>query len=596
MQPAPIRLQQAIWTAFRAARPVHVHPLITRQFSSQLQTTPAGVACRQRLLPQFQQPFQLARTRFYSDDKKSEVDRKIEDAKQRIDDTIDSRAEAIHLGPPEQDTLKQKRDETIIHTVPESSSIVYNPDAPGETAARGTVESVSTEAAKKESSASSTTSDQDGSSGSSAASSSSAPKNDPLPSQLAERYSHLRERFSYFMDNFQTHVFTASKRLNDLTGYSSIEQLKKDIEAQEHAVRAARQKVKDTRDAYQQAIATRSDTQREVNDLLHRKHAWSPTDLERFTNLYRSDHANEQAEQKAQEELGRSEAAYEEASTKLSKSILARYHEEQVWSDKIRQMSTWGTWGLMGLNVLLFVVFQILVEPWRRRRLVKGFEEKVQEAIREQTAENEIRTIFHIERAKGEDTAIAAGKAVAAVGSESTENAAAPAEATDTSGAEVMTANAVEAPSIEEMAQRTRIEEAAEAVTTADVVSEAQTQLETTPADTDIPGSPSVPIVETAAIEETEQPSPQTETQPPLKDLPPLATAEYKDLPFLLGSYTRRYFDLARSQVVSLFDERREVVLSQRDLTNKVLEGAFVGAVSVVCFFYAVGVSSVRGR
>lgn len=44
-------------------------------------------------------------------------------------------------------------------------------------------------------------------------------------------------------------------------------------------------------------------------------------------------------------------------------------------------MSTWGTWGLMGVNVLLFLVFQIGVEPWRRKRLVKGFEEKVMEAM-----------------------------------------------------------------------------------------------------------------------------------------------------------------------------------------------------------------------
>ena len=71
----------------------------------------------------------------------------------------------------------------------------------------------------------------------------------------------------------------------------------------------------------------------------------------------------------------------EEAATQLSKSILSRYHEEQVWSDKIRCMSTWGTWGLMGVNVLLFLIFQIGVEPWRRRRLVKGFEEKVIEAL-----------------------------------------------------------------------------------------------------------------------------------------------------------------------------------------------------------------------
>ena len=72
----------------------------------------------------------------------------------------------------------------------------------------------------------------------------------------------------------------------------------------------------------------------------------------------------------------------------MSKSILSRYHEEQVWSDKIRRMSTWGTWGLMGMNVLLFLIFQILVEPWRRKRLVQGFEDKVVEALEKEKALN----------------------------------------------------------------------------------------------------------------------------------------------------------------------------------------------------------------
>ena len=118
-----------------------------------------------------------------------------------------------------------------------------------------------------------------------------------------------------------------------------------------------------------------------MNELLQRKHAWTPNDLERFTELYRSDHANEQAEAAAQENLLTVERQAEEAAARLSASILARYHEEQIWSDKIRRMSTWGTWGLMGVNVLLFLVFQIGVEPWRRQRLVKGFEDKVMEAL-----------------------------------------------------------------------------------------------------------------------------------------------------------------------------------------------------------------------
>jgi sensitive to high expression protein 9 len=86
--------------------------------------------------------------------------------------------------------------------------------------------------------------------------------------------------------------------------------------------------------------------------------------------------------QDAQQKLSEAERQVEQASGKLSTSILSRYHEEQIWSDKIRRMSTWGTWGLMGVNVIIFLVFQFGFEPWRRRRLVRGFEEKVHEALK----------------------------------------------------------------------------------------------------------------------------------------------------------------------------------------------------------------------
>ncbi|MCJ1349406.1 sensitivity to high expression protein she9 [Peltigera leucophlebia] len=188
------------------------------------------------------------------------------------------------------------------------------------------------------------------------------------------------------MDNVQSNIFFAGQRLNDLTGYSGIEALKRDIEEQERGLQTTRTSLQQAREAYSAAISQRSTSQREVNELLQRKHAWAPSDLERFTALYRSDHANEQAESMAKEQLESIERKAEEAASRLSASILARYHEEQIWSDKIRRMSTWGTWGLMGVNVLLFLVFQILVEPWRRKRLVTGFEDKVMEALAEREA------------------------------------------------------------------------------------------------------------------------------------------------------------------------------------------------------------------
>ncbi|MCJ1472448.1 sensitivity to high expression protein she9 [Lambiella insularis] len=207
-----------------------------------------------------------------------------------------------------------------------------------------------------------------------------------LPSQEEGRRSHVAKRFSHLMDNVQSNIFIAGQRLNDLTGYSGIEALKKEIEEQEELVRTTRDSVQKAKADYTTAIATRSASQREVNELLQRKNSWSPQDLERFTSLYRSDHANEVAETSAQEAVTLAEGKAEEASSRLSATILARYHEEQIWSDKIRRMSTWGTWGLMGVNVLLFMVFQVAVEPWRRKRLVKGFEEKVMEALEREGA------------------------------------------------------------------------------------------------------------------------------------------------------------------------------------------------------------------
>ena len=53
-----------------------------------------------------------------------------------------------------------------------------------------------------------------------------------LPSQEEGRRSHISKRFTHVMDHLQSNIFIAGQRLNDLTGYSGIEALKKDIEDQ----------------------------------------------------------------------------------------------------------------------------------------------------------------------------------------------------------------------------------------------------------------------------------------------------------------------------------------------------------------------------
>ncbi|KAF3062170.1 Sensitive to high expression protein 9 like protein, mitochondrial [Daldinia childiae] len=240
--------------------------------------------------------------------------------------------------------------------------------------------------------------------------------NPELPSAQNSRRSALNRSLSTFMDRAQTTLFAASQRINDLTGYSGIETLKTQISGLESELAAAQARLHAARSAYKSSVSSRSATQREVTTLLARQKMWSPTDFERFTALYRQDYELDAAVAARAAELEEAEREAERLGRELSAGILSRYHEEQIWSDKIRRMSTWGTWGLMGVNVLMFLVFQFGAEPWRRRRLVKGFEEKVREALEEERrlerafrgAEKERRKIEKEAAAAAVETAIAA--------------------------------------------------------------------------------------------------------------------------------------------------------------------------------------------
>ncbi|KAF3767079.1 hypothetical protein M406DRAFT_218926, partial [Cryphonectria parasitica EP155] len=211
-----------------------------------------------------------------------------------------------------------------------------------------------------------------------------------LPSQADSRRSPLSHSFSAFMDNLQSRAFVASQTLNDLTGYSAIESIKAANARLEADLATAQETLRGARAHYKAVNARRAATQREVTALLARKDTWSPLDLERFTTLYRQDHELEAAVGEAGTALTEAEAEEARLSQSLNSGILRRYHEEQIWSDRIRRQSTWGTWGLMGVNVLLFLVLQFVAEPWKRSRLMKGIaaEEKAAlEAVRRELEE-----------------------------------------------------------------------------------------------------------------------------------------------------------------------------------------------------------------
>lgn len=138
--------------------------------------------------------------------------------------------------------------------------------------------------------------------------------------------------------------------------------------------------------AYESAIDTRSSTQREINELLQRKHLWSGEDVTRFTELYRLEHEHSQREIHAKETYQQAEKQMDREYMGLAQSIMERYHEEQLWSDKIRSVSTYGTWALMVLNLVLFIMMQSIFEPYKRKRLTDRFEELLIAKVDEEEA------------------------------------------------------------------------------------------------------------------------------------------------------------------------------------------------------------------
>ncbi|ORX81104.1 hypothetical protein K493DRAFT_320750 [Basidiobolus meristosporus CBS 931.73] len=174
------------------------------------------------------------------------------------------------------------------------------------------------------------------------------------------------------------------KIINEVTGYSAVEELKNTVIHAEKNLLKAKEQLEEVKLAYEKSIEERATCQRDINNLLQRKHTWVDEDVVKFTNLYRSEHINEQAEEAAKARFKEYEKNVDHRHNELVDAIRMRYHEEQIWSDKIRGASTYGTWALMGIHVCLFILVQTIFEPKKRRRLQEHFDKKLAESSEEE--------------------------------------------------------------------------------------------------------------------------------------------------------------------------------------------------------------------
>ncbi|CCE65106.1 hypothetical protein TPHA_0J02850 [Tetrapisispora phaffii CBS 4417] len=207
-----------------------------------------------------------------------------------------------------------------------------------------------------------------------------------LPSEREVHRRRWARKLEYYLDSLQETIFSASKAFNDVTGYSSVQKLRNSIDFLQNQLQETKIQLKQVKKEYADAIDRRNNSQRELNELLQRKSSWSTDDLENFTRIYKDDSQNTKQEQELKQSVLEWEAKNEKVSEDLYTAILTRYHEEQIWSDKIRRTSSYSSFFLMGMNLFLFLVLQLFLEPWKRRRLTNSFEDKVKLALNEQSA------------------------------------------------------------------------------------------------------------------------------------------------------------------------------------------------------------------
>lgn len=161
--------------------------------------------------------------------------------------------------------------------------------------------------------------------------------------------------------------------INQVTGYETCERLRRGVQEADCDFQRLKDELHQARHTFAVAIQSRSQCQKDLNSLLQRKQSWSDEDLHRFTELYRKEMRLEQGEAEAKASHQQLETAVDRAHHRLMDTLRERYQEEQLWSDKIRRVSTYGTISLMALNVVLFLLIQLVLEPRKRQRLLDRF-------------------------------------------------------------------------------------------------------------------------------------------------------------------------------------------------------------------------------
>lgn len=193
-----------------------------------------------------------------------------------------------------------------------------------------------------------------------------------------------QEKLISKMYRLRQSVESASKYLNKISGWDHIEAFKKSVHDAERAYSSAKALLRSQQAEYSCAMSNQNQRQKDINTLLQRKHSWTSADVQQFTHLYAKDHEDEMKIKQLRQSIESADDMLNEAHSLLITRIGERYREEQLWTDRLRSYSTYGTFALTIVNISLFLIMHGLLEPRKKKIMLEDIRTRLSKDLDEQ--------------------------------------------------------------------------------------------------------------------------------------------------------------------------------------------------------------------
>lgn len=171
----------------------------------------------------------------------------------------------------------------------------------------------------------------------------------------------------------------------DESGTREILELKEQVSQSSQKFDEKQRQVVEARNGLENALKAWEDSQSQHTRLLQVRDKWSPTQAQDFATLVQTEVRIRNDLEQAKQNLSEQESQQASAQMEYMNDLRRRYHEEQIWQDKWRVMSTFGTWGLIILNSFVFLISQYLYRT-RETNRIKEIESLLHQTLSSNTS------------------------------------------------------------------------------------------------------------------------------------------------------------------------------------------------------------------